>query len=419
MTARPRSVLALVLIASALAAVSCGSKADRPQDGASPESAAVPGAREASAPPGDTGAAAGQPAPPAGGAPGAAPGAAPGQAPAGDKIPLPIQIGEKTIVARINGKEITGQDLDRAYISSWRQFLREGVALSNDVQQQVMTELLQAMVGTELLRQAAVKEGMKVDPASVEATFRKIASGAPSEEEFKKALEKEGLTQETLRAQISDRMLADLWVAKYVAAHQKQVGVTEAEAKEFYDKNPKMFERQETVRARHILRKFPPNATEQQKKVERQKIEEALAKLTAGEDFAKVASTYSSDVTASKGGDLGYFPRGRMVPQFEDVAFSQKPGEVSGVVETRFGYHIIRTEEKVPGGVIPFAQVSKPIIEQMGNERKQKAINAEVEKLRAKAKVEFLLIFPPDAEEKAAGGQPAKPAQPAAPPPQG
>ena len=409
MTARVRPVLSMILVATLLAGVACGNK----EEGASPMAASGAPAEPGAAPP------------PAAPAPGAAPGSGAAGSPApgtpeatgdasaqGQKIPLPIRIGEKTIVAKVNGTEITGKELDRAYLVSWRQFIRSGVALPADMQKQVMTELLQAMIGAELIRQQAVKDGLKAEPTAVEERYRKIASGAPSEEQFKAALQKEGLTPDSLRNEIAGQVLGDQYVDRLLAKKASQVNVSEAEAKQFYDKNPQMFERQETVRARHILRKFPVNATEQQKKAERQKIEEALAKVKAGEDFGKVASTYSSDVTAPKGGDLGFFPRGKMVPQFEDVAFSQKPGEVSGVVETRYGFHIIKTEEKIPAGKVEFNQVAKSIIDQLSGEKKQKVVNDEVEVLRAKAKVDFLLIFPEDGTETAAGS-PAAPAAPA------
>src|SRR5436309_1736729 len=297
--------------------------------------------------------------------------AAPGQPQAqgqGQKPPQPITVGEKMVVARINGKEIIGKDLNRAYISSWRQFVQSGQILPEDQQRKLMGQLLDAMIGNELLQQM-------------------------------------GITAERLREQLTNNYVTDSYVKKFAASHAKQIATTEAEAKTFYDKNPEAFTHQEMVHARHILRKFPPNVTDEQKKAERAKIEEALAKLKKGEDFAQVARTYSSDNTAAKGGDLGYFPRGRMVPQCEEAAFSLKPGQISGIVESRFGYHLIRCEDKVAAGVVHFANVKKQILDKLSEDKKQKELNAEIDKLRAKAKVEVLLRFP-EKEEKTSASQP-------------
>jgi len=334
--------------------------------------------------------------------------AAPGQPQAqgqGQKPPQPITVGEKVVVARINGKEIIGKDLNRAYISSWRQFVQSGQILPEDQQRKLMGQLLDAMIGNELLLQQAVSEGIKPDQKAIDELYHKIQSGASSEQQFQQALQQMGITAERLREQLTNNYVTDSYVKKFAASHAKQIATTEAEAKAFYDKNPDAFTHQEMVHARHILRKFPPNVTDEQKKAERAKIEEALAKLKKGEDFAQVARTYSSDNTAAKGGDLGYFPRGRMVPQFEEAAFSLKPGQISGIVESRFGYHLIRCEDKVAAGVVPFANVKKQILDKLSEDKKQKELNAEIDKLRAKAKVEVLLKFP-EKEEKTSASQP-------------
>jgi len=398
---------------SLILSISCGrgktsrSESERGRTAAAGASESAPAAGGPGAPAPAEGSATAPPRAP--GAPAAAP-AAPGQPQAqgqgqGQKPPQPITVGEKVVVARINGKEIIGKDLNRAYISSWRQFVQSGQILPEDQQKKLMGQLLDAMIGNELLLQQAVSEGIKPDQKAIDELYHKIQSGASSEQQFQQALQQMGITAERLREQLTNNYVTDSYVKKFAASHAKQIATTEAEAKAFYDKNPEAFTHQEMVHARHILRKFPPNVTDEQKKAERAKIEEALAKLKKGEDFAQVARTYSSDNTAAKGGDLGYFPRGRMVPQFEEAAFSLKPGQISGIVESRFGYHLIRCEDKVAAGVVPFANVKKQILDKLSEDKKQKELNAEIDKLRAKAKVEVLLKFP-EKEEKTSASQP-------------
>jgi peptidyl-prolyl cis-trans isomerase D len=142
--------------------------------------------------------------------------------------------------------------------------------------------------------------------------------------------------------------------------------VTSEEVEAYYEENQKEFTTPETVKARHILKKFPDSATEEQKTETKATAEELLktvnAELAAGADFAELAQKHSDDTSAAQGGDLGYFPRGRMVKPFEEAAFDTlSPGEVSGLVETVYGYHIIKLEEKKAPEIRPFADAQYEI----------------------------------------------------------
>src|SRR5262249_49541907 len=126
----------------------------------------------------------------------------------------------------------------------------------------------------------------------------------------------------------------------------------------------------EQVHARHILIKLAPDANEQARAEARKKADDVLAEVKAGSDFAGLAKKYSQDPgSATKGGDLGLFARGRMVPAFEAAAFALEPGTVSDIVETPFGFHIIKVEEKVPGGPKPFEAVRDEIVKTLTEEK--------------------------------------------------
>jgi peptidyl-prolyl cis-trans isomerase D len=120
--------------------------------------------------------------------------------------------------------------------------------------------------------------------------------------------------------------------------------------------------RAETVSARHILRKVAPDADEETRKTAREAVEAAAARIAAGEDFATVAKEVSEDTSAASGGDLGKFERGRMVPSFEEAAFALSAGQVSNVVESPFGYHLIQVYEKAEGRVKPLEEVRDEIV---------------------------------------------------------
>jgi peptidyl-prolyl cis-trans isomerase C len=171
--------------------------------------------------------------------------------------------------------------------------------------------------------------------------------------------------------------------------HDK-VSVTPAEVRAYYDDHPDEFRVSEEVCARHILIKVPPDATEAQRREAVGTINEAAERIQKGETFKDVAKDVSQDGSASDGGNLGYFGRGVMVPEFEEVAFSLEDGQVSGVVETRFGYHLIKVEEKRSGSSIPFDEI-KAGIEQMLKGRKAEARGSEyIANLKAEADIEIV-----------------------------
>jgi len=145
------------------------------------------------------------------------------------------------------------------------------------------------------------------------------------------------------------------------------------------------------VRASHILIKVEPKAKESEKEDALKKIKEVQEKQKKGGDFAKLAKEYSQGPSNVKGGDLGFFKRGQMVPAFEEVAFKLKPGEVSEIVNTRFGYHLIKVVDKKPESTVPFEEIKERIGQYLKQQKVQKEVKQLVEKLRKEGKVETFL----------------------------
>jgi peptidyl-prolyl cis-trans isomerase C len=185
----------------------------------------------------------------------------------------------------------------------------------------------------------------------------------------------------------SDNFLANEFLKREVA---QKVTIPEDEMRSYYDKNIDEFKTPEMVRARHILVKVIPSATEEDKKKAKEKAEEILGKIKNGEDFIKLATDLSDDPGSKiKGGDLGFFSRGKMVKPFEDAAFSLKPGEVSGIVETQFGFHIIKVEEKKDPSVEPFDKVKDRINQKLLQERVKSKVTEFIENAMKEEKVEI------------------------------
>ncbi len=184
---------------------------------------------------------------------------------------------------------------------------------------------------------------------------------------------------------ITNNFLAVQYLQKEVL---NKVKVTEKDAKAYYDKNPDMFKSPEQVKARHILIQVPKGATDEEKKKLKEKAEEVLKKVKAGEDFTKLAAEFSDDPgTKSKGGELGFFSKGSMVPAFEQAAFSLKPGEVSDLVETEFGFHVIKVDEKKAAVAEPFETIKDKVTQQVLREKQEAKVTEFVEQALKKAKV--------------------------------
>jgi peptidyl-prolyl cis-trans isomerase C len=167
--------------------------------------------------------------------------------------------------------------------------------------------------------------------------------------------------------------------------------VTEEEVRAFYEKNPERFERPEEVRARHILIRPESGEGDEGREEAMEEIRQVQDKLKQGEDFAELAAEHSDGPSGARGGDLGYFPRGRMDETFEDAAFALEPGEVSGVVETAFGYHLIKVEDKRPETILPFDEVKDKLSKYLVSEKTRAQVTEYVEELKQEADIKRMI----------------------------
>ena len=162
---------------------------------------------------------------------------------------------------------------------------------------------------------------------------------------------------------VADDFLSREYLAKVV---MPEAAVSEADLKEYYTQNKQSLGVPEQVRARHILFKVDPAASEDEKNQAKARAEAILKQVQAGEDFAKLAAAHSDDAESkAKGGDLGYFSPGKMVPEFEGAAFYTDPGEISDIVETKFGYHIIKVEDHIEARERSFEEMKDYIKEKL------------------------------------------------------
>ena len=181
---------------------------------------------------------------------------------------------------------------------------------------------------------------------------------------------------------ITERLYRD------VASERSRVGDEEIQA--YYQEHKDRFQQPERIRARQILILLPASAGPEREAEAKKKAEEALGRIKAGEDFAEVAKQYSEGPAASRGGDLGYFSRGRMIPEFEQIAFSLKEiGDTSGLVRTKFGFHIIELTGREPAQEVALADVKDRIVRQLESAKRREIRQSLAEELRRQANVEI------------------------------
>ena len=182
--------------------------------------------------------------------------------------------------------------------------------------------------------------------------------------------------------EMTNALLAQEYMMENISEKAK---VTDQELKDYYEKHKSEFTQPEQVRARHILIKVPAGADKKKWEEARKKALEIRAKLLKGESFSKLAEKYSDDPgSKARGGDLGYFGKGRMVPEFEKAAFSLKKGEISQPVKTTFGYHIIKVEDKKPARQRSFKEVEQQIRQKLLRQKQMKLRDELIAKLKKK-----------------------------------
>lgn len=288
-----------------------------------------------------------------------------------------------TVVAKVNGQSVTNADLDREIGMMLQR--NSNTPLPPDAVDQ-MRPTLQAQALEQIvlkcqLEAYAESSGVVIPDGSIDSEIASLKTRFPNEQGFEQALSSQGLTVGQLRLQMKKEMT----LAKGVEHYLKGVPVPTDEAMQaYYQENLANYGSGESVSACHILIGFTPEDSEADKATKRSKAQELRKQLTDGSDFAALAKEHSTCPSGQRGGDLGAFPRGKMVPAFEEAAFALTPGEISEVVETQFGYHLIRVTEHKQGTTFPFEEVKNQVEKNMGDA----ALEAWFKELVSQAKVE-------------------------------
>lgn len=289
------------------------------------------------------------------------------------------------MVARVNGEDIPRTDFERALAVLQA---RAGGPVPPERRDEVLRGLLDQLITYRLLVQEARQRKLEPSEQEVNARIAEVRQQFPNEEAFTEALKQRSMDVK----QLTTDTRSDLTVGKLVDAEAADIPAAgDAATKAFYDENPEQFKQPEAVRASHILARVDPSATAETKAQARSKMDGILKQLRGGADFAELARKHSDDGSAENGGDLNYFGPGQMVPAFEKAAMALKSGQISGIVETQFGYHIIKVTDRRPGRTVPYEEVRPKIAEYLQQQQQREKADALVTRLRTKAKIEILM----------------------------
>ncbi|QCY11849.1 peptidylprolyl isomerase [Pseudomonas sp. MPC6] len=249
--------------------------------------------------------------------------------------------GNGPVAARVNGEDISEWRLERYFAEYLEDQGRAVASIRNPkAYKQLRQAALNALIDRELLWQEAVKRGVVISDATVRSQVDQTRQAIGDPAKFARRLEDAGF-DEAGYIEYTRRELA----ARQVFAELTQAaGPDEKQIRAFYEAHRAEMSRPEEVQARHILIKVAQDADPSTVEAARLRLERMRLEISQGEDFASVARAGSEDASASEGGDLGYFPRGRMLPEFEAAAFALATGAVSTPVRTAVGWHLIKVQ---------------------------------------------------------------------------
>ncbi|MGD0816097.1 MAG: peptidylprolyl isomerase [Verrucomicrobiota bacterium] len=304
-----------------------------------------------------------------------------------------------SVVATGKGFEIKRSQLDDAFVSYSAGIAANGGSIREDQRDGVRAKLLDHLIITKILTEKATSDDKAGTRKLVDDDIADARKSAPSPEAFEEKVKASGMTLEQVRARAYEEQLA-----RRVLERETTNGITISDdaAKKFYDENPSNFEVPEQVRVSHIListlepadplnQGVPPRPLPPEKKREKEKLaREIKARADKGEDFAKLVKQYSDDPGSKDKGGEYTFPRNQMVPEFEAAAFSLKTNQISDIVETQYGYHIIKGLDRFPAKHESFAESKAKIQAYLVEKDAEKTVPAYLDKLKADAGVKVL-----------------------------
>jgi peptidyl-prolyl cis-trans isomerase C len=291
------------------------------------------------------------------------------------------------MVVRVNDKVINVSEVDRATDILFAQYQNQ-IPPERAAQAQTVLrkQAIQNLINQRLLLAEAERQGTQPDEKAVQDRFTETVARFSSPEEFQGTLQSMNLSRESFQEEIRQ----DMMIEALLDAELKDVKKVDPEdVSAFYRDHPESFRSPEQVRASHILIAVEAGASEEQRAQKKLQLESLKAQIEKGADFGQLAGENSDCPSKARGGDLGYFQRGKMVKPFEDAAFALKVGEMSEIVETQFGYHLVKVTDHQDPKEATLDEVKGQIEMLLKREARNAAIGEYVSKLRESAEITY------------------------------
>ena len=294
------------------------------------------------------------------------------------------------IVAIVNGEIITLSELER-----YRSKLRDGSeATGNQWEKRAEVFesrrlILDRLIEEKIVDQQCKKWAIKVSARDIDTAIEDVKRlNAVTDEQLKMALMADGVSWEDYRQELRNQIKRAKLASRVV---RQEFTVDDERLKRFYVQHIERFKEPDQIRASHILIMVPQDADDLLVEALRHKGEMILERLRLGEDFQALARLYSDDASAKNGGDLGFFKSGELLPEFERITFNLQPGQLSGLVRTKIGFHIIKVTEKREGAIIPYEEVMEKVKGRYIEEESQRLYKAWLQKVKAESFIEVKL----------------------------
>jgi len=295
------------------------------------------------------------------------------------------------ILARVNGKGIPAVQLEQTVRIFLETNSQDPGSMPADQLKSLRKQLLDSLIGSEVLFQVAQTARITVPEESVDGQIQQLRSRFPSEEEFNRYIQSQGISLVDMEERIRRNLATTELVQREV---DSKIAVSDSEIADYYKKNKDRMRREEAVKLSEIFIRSEAKAPPSSKTKAREKIEALLKEVQSGKDFATVARTHSESPDAKRGGEMGFISRKSTLPVLADAAFRLKVGEVSDVVETPFGYHILKVAERRAPGEIKLEEAKQQISQAVFQEKERDAFSAYLNRLKGGAKIEILIPEP-------------------------
>jgi peptidyl-prolyl cis-trans isomerase C len=285
------------------------------------------------------------------------------------------------VVAEVNGSSISAQRVDRVVQAD---LLSAGGEQGRD-RLQLRRDALTLVINGELLFQAAKADGIGATEPEIDAQLEAISSQFGTADEFERHLLEAGMTVESMRARVERRLVTGV----YAQSITNELELDETHARQLYEERKQDYTEGAEVRVAQIIVRALPTATAERRAQARSRIEDAERRLKAGEDFAELAREYSESPYADRGGDLGFIPRGRALPEFERVIFDTAVGQTTPIFETPHGFNIVRVLDRREASVPEFEEVRTALLMVLAREQHDTVLQDHVQQLRAAASIKI------------------------------